>query len=416
MPDSLQPGEISCVSQAPAAVPARERQQRVAIVHYWLVGMRGGEKVLEALCELYPDADIFTHVYWPERISATIRRHKVTTSLIARLPMARRFYTHYLPLMPFALEQFDLTAYDLVISSESGPTKGVLTNAEALHVCYCHTPMRYAWSGYHRYLERANPVMKLVMLVLLSRIRQWDLASSFRVDHFIANSRNVALRIEKYYHRQSAVVYPPVETTGHDLATPPEDFYLLVGQLVPYKGTELVIEAFNRLGRRLLVIGHGTEMRRLRRMAGPDVTMLGWQDSAAVRSYYARCRALVFAADEDFGMVPVEAMSAGRPIIALRRGGALETVVAEQTGVFFDEPTVDSLIAAVLRFEAIEPKFDRTRIAAHAQQFSKAAFHERIAALMTTYVDAHSRRQSSVDATMAARFASIALPTLAAAE
>jgi glycosyltransferase involved in cell wall biosynthesis len=294
--------------------------------------------------------------------------------------------------MPFALEQFDLTDYDLVISSESGPAKGVLTNPDALHICYCHTPMRYVWSGYHAYRKRANSVIKIMMPLLLHKIRQWDLASSFRVDHFIANSRNVAMRIRKYYHREASVIYPPVETSGYDPTITSEDFYLLVSQLVPYKGTELAIEAFNRLGRRLVIIGHGADFRKLRRMAGPNVEMLGWQNDAVVREHYARCRALIFAADEDFGMVPVEAMSVGRPVIALRRGGALETVVSERTGVFFDEPAPEALTAAICRFEAIEHLFDRARIAAHAQTFSKAAFKAKMEALLSDHIDAHQRR------------------------
>jgi glycosyltransferase involved in cell wall biosynthesis len=357
-------------------------QPRVAIVHYWLVGMRGGEKVIEALCEMFPDADIYTHVYRPERISARIRRHRIRTSFIARLPFAGRLYTYYLPLMPSALEQFDLRGYDLVISSESGPAKGVLTGPDTLHVCYCHTPMRYVWSGYQDYREKSHPALRAVMSLLLHRLRQWDLASSFRVDHFIANSRNVADRIGKYYRREAAVMYPPVELGEHDPTIAPEDFYLFVSQLVPYKGADVAIEAFNRLGRRLVVIGHGSEQHRLRRLAGPTITMLGWQDDAAVRDHYARCRALIFVADEDFGMVPVEAMSVGRPVIALRRGGALETVVPDETGLFFDEATPEALTEAVERFELIEHRFDPARIAAHVRSFSRDAFKAQMAAYL----------------------------------
>lgn len=212
---------------------------KVAIVHYWLVGMRGGEKVVEALCDMFPTADVYTHVYHPERISESIRRHSVKTTFIARLPFSRRHYQKYLPLMPLALEQLDLQDYDLVISSESGPAKGVITRPDALHVCYCHTPMRYVWSGYHSYRGRSNPLVKAVMPALMHRLRMWDLASAARVDHFIANSHNVAERIKKYYRRDASVIYPPVEMQGLDLHRRSEDFYLFVGQLIPYKGADV---------------------------------------------------------------------------------------------------------------------------------------------------------------------------------
>jgi glycosyltransferase involved in cell wall biosynthesis len=368
-------------------------EMKIAIIHYWLVGMRGGEKVIEALCEMFPSADIYTHVYWPDRISATIRRHRIETTFIAQLPFSRRHYQMYLPLMPFALEQLDLSGYDLIVSSESGPAKGVITAPESLHVCYCHTPMRYLWSGYHTYRRRSGRLTRMVMPTIMHRMRMWDLTSAARVDHFIANSHNVADRIRKYYRRDASVIYPPVDLQGHDATARQEDFYLYVGQLVPYKGADIVVDAFNRMGKRLVVIGHGQDLPWLRKMCGPTIELLGWQDATTLRSYYERCRALVFAADEDFGMVPVEAMSAGRPVIALGRGGARETVIPGVTGLFFDEQHAEALVAATLQFESMERSFDSARIAAHATGFSKAVFKARMTETLGRWLD--DQRQQS---------------------
>jgi glycosyltransferase involved in cell wall biosynthesis len=360
---------------------------KVAIVHYWLVGMRGGEKVVEALCELFPEADVFTHVYRPDRICQTIRQHKVMTTFISRLPFSKSHYQHYLPLMPFALEQLDLREYDLVISSESGPAKGVITRPDALHVCYCHTPMRYVWSGYHSYHDRTSGLIKLLMPPVMHRMRLWDLASAARVDHFIANSRNTAERIRKYYRRECSIVYPPVEMQHQPSTASPENFYLFVSQLVPYKGADVAIDAFNRLGKPLVVIGHGEEYSRLKARCGPNIKMLGWQDDAVLRDHYARCKALIFVADEDFGIVPVEAMSAGRPVIAFARGGVLETVTPGETGLFYDEQSPASLASAVERFEELGRSFDPVRIVRRASAFSKPVFHDHILDVLQKLMD-----------------------------
>ena len=352
--------------------------KRVAIVHYWLVNMRGGERVLEALCELYPDADIFTHIYAADRMSDIIRRHSVRTTFIARLPWARRLYQSYLPLMPLALEQLDLRAYDLVISSESGPAKGVLTRPDAVHVCYCHTPMRYAWNMYQEYRDGLSSLKRWAMALLLHRIRQWDVTAAARVDHFVANSRNVAHRIRKYYRRDSIVIPPPVDFEG--FGTPPAvkaaDFYLCVGQLIPYKQVGIAVRAFNQLGKQLVVIGEGAQRAELGQIAGPTISFLERVDDETLRDYYARCRALVFTADEDFGIVPLEAMAAGKPVIAYGSGGALETIVPGRTGLFFSEQTAEALADAVQHYESIEHVFDPIEIAAHARTFSKEQFKQ----------------------------------------
>jgi len=347
---------------------------KVAIVHYWLVGMRGGEKVLEALCDMFPAADIFTHVFDPDVLSPTIRRHQVKTTFINSLPAARRLYKRYLPLMPTALEQLDLRGYDLVLSSESGPAKGVIPPASAAHLCYCHSPMRYLWNMFHDYRAASGPLTRLVMTPLTHYLRLWDVVSASRVDHFVANSANVAARIRRYYGREAEVIWPPVDTAAFRPvpAGEREDYMLMVGELVAYKRPDLAVEAFNRMRRKLVVIGGGEMLDRLRRLAGPTVTVMGPRPFEDLRHHYARCQALIFPGEEDFGIVPVEAMASGRPVIAFGRGGATETVIRDVTGVLYGEQSADALIEAV---EGFRPKdFDTDRIVAHAQTFSRQRF------------------------------------------
>lgn len=340
--------------------------------------MRGGERVVEALGELYPQADIFTHVYDSAAVSDTIRRHNVTTTFIGKLPFATRHYQKYLPLMPLALEQFDLREYDLIICSESGPTKGVLGSPDSLHICYCHTPMRYLWDMYPDYLNSVGAPLRLLMRPLFHYLRLWDVSCAARVDHLIANSSYVARRIMTNYRRQAEVIHPPVATTDFVILPRQDDFYLMVGQLVDYKRTDLAVQAFNRTDRRLVIIGKGEQMEQLKAMAGPNVTVMGWQPFEIIRDYYARCRALIFPGVEDFGIVPLEAMASGRPVIALGRGGALETVVDGQTGVLFKEQSPQGLLAALERFEQLEDEFDPDSIAAHARRFDRQHFKQRI--------------------------------------
>jgi glycosyltransferase involved in cell wall biosynthesis len=347
---------------------------KVAIIHYWLVGMRGGEKVIETLCDLYPQADIFTHVYAPDMISEKIRKHKITCSFISSLPRAEKMYKTYLPLMPMALEHLDLRGYDLIISSESGPAKGVLAPANAVHVCYCHTPMRYIWNMYHDYRHGAGRLTKAMMPIFSHYLRMWDVSSAHRVDSFVANSATVAARIRRYYGVAAEVIYPPVDVGAFHVAKPAEigDFYLMAGELVSYKRPDLAVKAFNQLGSKLIVIGGGDMLDELRRMAGPTVEILGQQPFSVLKDHYARCQALVFPGEEDFGMVPVEAMASGRPVIAFGRGGAMETVVDGETGLFFEEQSVEAIVAAIKRFEYFT--VDSTKISDHAGRFSSDHF------------------------------------------
>lgn len=347
---------------------------RIAIVHYWLVGMRGGEKVLEALCDIFPTADIYTHVCDLSVISDKIKKHRIQTTFIGALPYAKRMYKRYLPLMPMALEQIDLGAYDLVISSESGPAKGIIPTSPALHLCYCHSPMRYIWNMYNRYYDSSGLMTRLMMPPMAHYLRTWDVATATRVDDFIANSTTVAQRIKSYYRRDAAVIHPPVDTAafGPVAAAEVGDYYLMVGELVSYKRPDLAVEAFNQMKAKLVVIGGGEMLDHLRKLAGPTVTILGAQPFDVLRHHYARCKGLIFPGEEDFGIVPVEAMASGRPVIAFGRGGATETVVNNKTGVFFQTQTTEALIDAVERMERLD--FNPTDAVSRAADFRRDVF------------------------------------------
>ena len=370
---------------------------KVAIVHYWFVDRRGGERVVETLCELYPQADLFTHVYDPAPFAETLAGHAVRTTFVNRLPFAKRMLEPYLPLMPLACEQIDLRGYDLVISSESGPAKGVIAPPDALHVCYCHSPMRYAWDMYPQYLGEAGWFKRLAMRPLMHYLRLWDQASAQRPDAIVANSAHTRARVAKYWRREADVIPPPVDTTrftGASAGVAPGDYYICAGHLMGYKRTDLAVEAFNALGLPLVIAGVGPELESLKRRAKPNVTFLGWTSDEALAGHVARSRALVFPGEEDFGIVPVEAMAAGRPVIAYRRGGALDSVVDGVTGLFFDAQTPESLAGAVRRFEETRGSFDAARIAEHARGFGEAHFKQRFAAVVDRLLDERHRRSA----------------------
>jgi glycosyltransferase involved in cell wall biosynthesis len=365
---------------APQEGLKNEFGMKVAIVHYWLVGMRGGERVVEALCDMYPQADIFTHVYAPEMISDKIRRHNIIPTFINALPRASRMYKRYLPLMPLALEQLDLRGYDLVISSESGPAKGIIPDADALHICYCHTPMRYIWNMYGDYRNSAGKFTKLLMPPLSHYLRMWDVTTAARVDSFVANSATVARRIHRYYGLEAAVIHPPVDTDAFSIAASSElqDYYLMAGELVSYKRPDLAVQAFNKMKLPLIIIGGGEMLDQIRNIAGPTVKVMGPQPFGVLKQHYARCRALIFPGEEDFGMVPVEAMASGRPVIAFGRGGATETVIPNVSGVFFTEQTADAIASAVRSLTDVP--IDSHKIATHARQFGRARFFQQMQA------------------------------------
>lgn len=359
---------------------------RVAIIHYWLVGMRGGEKVLESLSTMFPQADIYTHAYRPEKISDQLNQHRVIQTSVGRMPMAGRLYQKYLPLMPAALEELDLSGYDLVLSSEAGPAKGVITPPDVPHVCYCHSPMRYVWDQYHIYRANAGFVTRQAMPSLARKMRTWDVLTAARPDRIVANSHHVASRIEKYWRRQAEVIHPPV-SVGLFQPVPARErggFYLWLGELAAYKRPDLAIEAFNRLDRPLFVIGGpGKAEARLARMAGDNIRFLGRIDDRRLRRYLACCRALIFPGEEDFGIVPVEAMAAGRPVIAYGRGGALDTVIDGETGLLFKEHSVEALVDAVERFEAsgLETR-NPAGLVRHAARFDEPVFRRKMTRLL----------------------------------
>ncbi len=372
---------------------------RVALVHYWLVTWRGGEKVLKAIAQLFPQADIYTHVADPDLVQREFPGRHVGTTFISRLPFARRAYRSYLPLMPMAIEQLDLQQYDLIISSEAGPAKGIIVPPHAVHICYCHSPMRYVWDRYHDYQAHAGVLTRVAMTPLLHYVRMWDQLSAQRVDHFVANSQFVSTRIRKYYGRESEVIHPPVAVDDFDASKASEDFYLWVGHLVAYKRPELLVQAFNLLKKPLVVIGEGGMLHRLKQLAEPHIRLLGKQPYDVIVDHYARCRAVIFPGIEDFGLVPVEAMASGKPVIAFDYGGARETVLDGVTGLLFKEQTVPALVEAVRSFE-IHSQFDPQRIRAHAERFSERAFEHSFRAFVNRVMPgALDQRQPSVAAT-----------------
>lgn len=372
-------------------VSTKTRKLRVAIVHYWFVGRAGGERVVEALADMFPQADLFALVADREHLAPSLTSHKLHTSFLQHVPGARKFHRHFLFLHPLALEHFDLTDYDLVISSESGPAKGVVTSSSTCHICYCHSPMRYIWDMFPRYRRNMNLLVGSVFSITAHYMRLWDLASASRVDFFVANSQFIASRIRKFYGRESVVIHPPVDVTSGRLSDQPQDYYLAVGRLVDYKRFDLVIQACSELGRPLKVIGVGPELKALRRLAGPTVEFCGGVSDEVLHATLAKCRALLFAGEEDFGIVPVEAQSFGRPVIAYASGGALETVKGIYpdkvppdcpTGIFFEEQSAASLQDAIYRFESIESIFVAEDIRTHSLQYSLERFKEE----MSTFV------------------------------
>lgn len=379
---------------------------KIAIVHDWLTGMRGGEKCLEIFCRLYPQADLFTLLHIPGKLSPIIEGMRIKTSILQSFPLIEEKYRYYLPLMPYAIEWFDLTGYDLVLSSSHCVAKGVKTSPKNLHICYCYTPMRYIWDQFDQYFksEGAGAITSAVMGLLRPGLRRWDVRTSQTVNQFVAISKHVKKRIQKFYGRDAVVIYPPVDTKFYSPSREsPGDYFLMVSAFAPYKRLDLAVEAFSKLGYPLKIIGEGQEFKRLKNTAASNIEFLGWLPDEKVRSFYARCRAFVFPGEEDFGITPLEAQAMGRPVIALARGGALETVVPDSrswrpeydipeentvqpTGVFFHEQTTDALIDAIRHFESMEDRFDPAATRCHALQFDADVFTQRIRHLIEELV------------------------------
>ena len=354
---------------------------KVAIIHYWLVNMRGGEKMLEALLELFPDADIFTHVYNPAAVSELINSRRVYTSGIQKLPWAKKLYQKYLPFMPGALNDFDLQQYDLVISSEAGPAKGVIPNPDAYHICYCHSPMRYIWDMYHEYYKKSGFVSRFFMKRFANKLRLWDITSSNLVDRFVTNSNYSANRVKRYYNRDAEVVFGPASIEKYlNQPRTPGDFYLFFGQITDYKRADIALEACAASGRKLVVAGAGASKKEIKKWEKTGlITFKGRVSDTELLSLYSQARALIFPGIEDMGLVPIEANAAGCPVIAYRKGGVLDTIKDGVTGLFFDEQNASSLIKTLDEFESREGDFyNRFSFNSHVEQFSREAFKERI--------------------------------------
>lgn len=364
---------------------------RSALIHHWLLGMTGGERVCEAIFEALGGPDIYCLVADLEALSPVLRAGSITTSFVQGLPFARKHYRYYAPLFPTAVELFDLSSYDLVVSSDASMAKGVITRPETCHICYCHSPMRYAWNMFHEYLARSKPLVRPLAALWTHYVRLWDYAASARVDYFIAGSRAVRNRILKYYRREAPLIHPPCDVERFRVAAHPEDYYLCVGRLVGYKRIDLAVEAFNQNGKPLVIAGDGPELTNLKAVARDNIRFLGWVSDDRLTDLYSGCKALVFPGEEDFGIVPVEAQASGRPVIAYGKGGALDTVIPESTGIFFGVRSADALNGAIRHFEDISERFDSGLIREHASRFSKDIFTRKLLEYVDTCRESHHR-------------------------
>lgn len=369
---------------------------KIAIVHDWLTNMGGAEKVIESFMNVYPEAAIYTSMVNKANLSEKFQNKKIIPSFLQK-KMNKKKPNHqkFLPFMPMAFESFNLNQYDVVLSSTTACAKGVITRPDTVHICYCNTPMRYAWEFYHEYTENMGKLKKSLLKYVMNYIRIWDRVAADRVDFFIANSQNVANRIWKHYRRKSTVIYPPVNTEYYTPGGQREDIYLCMSRLVKYKRVDLAVEAFNKNGKKLVIIGAGEQLDYLKSIAKPNITFLGRQPDKVVREYYRKSKAFIFPGEEDFGITPVEAQACGTPVIAYGKGGATETVIDGVTGIFFKEQTVESLSEAVDRFEKLEP--DSKACRENAERFSIERFEKQI----KTYVEyccAHKHvHQNEVD-------------------
>ena len=357
-------------------------EARVVLVHDWLTGQRGGEKVLEVLAEIFPQAPVYTLFHFPNSQVEEIEKREIKTSFLQHLPFLRKKYRFYLPLFPLAVELFDLQDYDMIISTSHCVAKGIIPHPQALHVCYIHSPMRYAWNQYFSYFSPAKLsfLSRLIIPPLIHHLRIWDESSSSRVDHFLANSKNVAQRVEKYYRRQAEVLHPPVETDFFQPGKENEDFYLIVSALVPYKRIDLAIEAFNQVGASLKIIGQGPDYKKLKKSAKENIQFLGALEAEELLRFYQTAKALLLPGEEDFGITSLEAQACGIPVIAYARGGALESVVPGKTGLFFPELKVESLLSVLDKFKSME--FNKNIIRENAMRFSRDIFKEKISSYL----------------------------------
>ncbi|MGA7159897.1 MAG: glycosyltransferase [Bacteroidota bacterium] len=368
-----------------------DRPLRVALVHDWLTGMRGGEKCLEILCELFPKAPIYTLLHLKGAMSPLIESKTIHTSFLQHLPFIEEKYRMYLPLFPFAIESFDFSRYDLLISTSHCVAKGAKPRNNALHLCYCFTPMRYVYEMYDEYFGKgqAGAATRLAMKIAAPLLRLWDRKSAGRVHHFVAISEHVRQRIVRHYGRDAEIIFPPVDTVRFQASRTTEGYYLIVSALVPYKKVDLAVRAFNKNGMRLVIVGKGPDEEKLRRIASPNVEFVGWKRDDELASLYAGCTALVFPGEEDFGIVPLEAMASGKAVIAYGKGGVLETVQEGISGLFFYEQTVDALESAILKAEKM--RFDPEKIRKRALQFSQSIYKDALKKFIERKLEEHEK-------------------------
>ena len=380
--DIESPGELSAL--------------KVALVHEWFVDYSGSERVVEQMLNIFPQADLFAQVeHLPENLRWFIKDKQVRTSFIQRLPRSRTQYRNYLPLMPLAVEQFDLSEYDLVLSSNHAVAKGVITGPDQLHICMCYSPIRYAWDLTHQYLRESGldrGIKGWLVKYILHRIRMWDHRTSHGVDEFISISEFISKRIKKVYGRQSTVIYPPVDTDAFALHAHKEEYYFTASRMVPYKHIDMIVEAFTGMpDKTLVVIGDGPEFGKIKAKAGSNVTLMGYQPFDVLKDHMQRAKAFVFAAEEDFGIIPVEAQACGTPVIAYGKGGVLETVIENETGMFFDRQDPDAIVEAVRNFESGNVRFEHETVRNNALRFSKDRFQSEFKDFVQRAVNSHYR-------------------------
>ena len=352
---------------------------KIALLHDWIIEIAGSEKVFKEICEIIKDGEIWTIVYDKNSLKLLgIENRKVNSTIVQKFPFSKKLYRYYFFLYPIIVEQIDISKYDIIISSSHAFIKGVLKNSNQIHICYCHTPIRYAWDLYFDYINSLNPFFKILASYFLHKIRIWDYISSQRIDYFIANSYNVAKRIKMTYNKDAIVIYPPVDVESFEVETKKENFYITAGRMVEYKKIDIIVKAFSKLkDKKLIVIGDGPNFKKIKKLSSSNVELLGHVNFETLKNYLKKAKAFIYMADEDFGILPVEAQACGTPVIAYRKGGVLESVIENKTGLFFDYQNEESLIDAILKFEKIEDKFEPYEIRKNSEKFSKEEFRKK---------------------------------------
>lgn len=360
---------------------SKKAQPKIALVHDFLLKLGGAERVVKVFADMFPEAPIYTLLYDKEKVGKIFPESRVRTSYLQKYPkFIRKRQRYLLPLMPRAIERLDLSGFDVVLSSNSAFAHGIITNSNTRHICYCHSPMRYAWDWTHEYTkeQKVGPIRKAAIAVLINKIRMWDKIAGDRADEYIANSDNVRKRIKKYYGKDSKVIYPPVDISRFKPRKKHENYFLIVSTLTPYKKIDLAVQLFNKIGRQLVIIGDGSHKPYLQSIAGPNISFLGFKDDDLVAEYFMNARAFIFPGEEDFGITPVEAMAAGKPVLAYGRGGTLESVIPGITGEFFYKPTVASMEEGLAKLLTNEKNYVMSKMREQAGKFSQKIFEKEI--------------------------------------